>query len=293
MLFHLIEKLKPFQPIYLHVEPNEQTRPNSAYWHLQCKELCISNLRNILKVITLSTISVLVGLVAGYRWRSPDTTGTTHGKIYSPFVEEHQSATRSRLVQFDARLHHPTPYGGPPSPAVDRLWQDLAVNWTAVSIPESLGKKANLAGSALIRRRDEDGNPILEYFASFEVFHQLHCLDLLRKAAQPNYHYYSQLGEPMFHGNELYQLSTHIGHCVDILRQSLTCNPDYALIGYVHVDGQDFPVPNFPAVKHQCRPFESFEALRRWTEERAVGELRLEDLLDRTDERITVLSEIP
>lgn len=118
----------------------------------------------------------------------------------------------------------------------------------------------------------------------------------------------------MFHGNELYQLSTHIGqyykplfifnvgsrltcipkgHCVDILRQSLTCNPDYALIGYVHVDGQDFPVPNFPAVKHQCRPFESFEALRRWTEERAVGELRLEDLLDRTDERITVLSEIP
>lgn len=82
MLFHLIEKLKPFQPIYLHVEPNEQTRPNSAYWHLQYKELCISNLRNILKVVTLSTISVLVGLVAGYRWRSLDTTGTTHGKIY-------------------------------------------------------------------------------------------------------------------------------------------------------------------------------------------------------------------
>ncbi|KAI1506306.1 hypothetical protein F5X99DRAFT_366240 [Biscogniauxia marginata] len=138
------------------------------------------------------------------------------------------------------------------------------------------------------RKRDEESNT-LEYFASVEVFHQLHCLDLLRKAAHPNYEYYSQLGEPMFQADELYQLGTHIGHCIDILRQSLTCKPDYSLIGYVYVDGIDFPVPNFPAVKHQCH---DFGALQKWTEERAVEELKVEYLLDRTDKRVTVLSEV-
>ncbi|KAI1208509.1 uncharacterized protein F4807DRAFT_468719 [Annulohypoxylon truncatum] len=297
MLFHLVKKMRPFQSIYLHVEPDEQTRPHSAYGsaygYIQRRETCFNKLVDLFKAATIPTICLLVGLVAGYRWHGQDARGVTHEGIYPSSVEERLPDARSGVVQFDARLHHPTPYGGPPSPTVDRLWRDLAVNWTAVSIPEPLGNRANLAGSALIRRGDKDGNPTLQYLASVEVFHQLHCLDLLRKAAQPNYDYYSQLGEPMFHDDSLYQLSTHIGHCLDILRQSLTCNPDHALIGYVHVDGQDFPVPNFPSVKHQCSPPEQFEELRRWTKEKAVEELTLGDLLDKTDARITVLSEVP
>ncbi|KAL1877115.1 hypothetical protein VTK73DRAFT_8852 [Phialemonium thermophilum] len=210
--------------------------------------------------------------------------------LVAPFLEQHPSVAQPHLVRFDARLHHPTVYGGPPSPAVESLWMDLAVNFTPVAIPEIPGKKAGLSGSVLMARNDKSGNRELAYLATVEVFHQLHCLDLLRKAAYPNFGYYSQLGEPMFNDNELYQLGPHIGHCVDILRQSLTCKPDYALIGYSYVEGLDYPVPNFPAVKHNCH---NFSALQKWTEERAVRELRLEDLVDRKDERVVVLKEVP
>lgn len=68
------------------------------------------------------------------------------------------------------------------------------------------------------------------------------------------------------------------------------CSPDYAMVGYYYVDGLKYPVPNYAEATHSCQ---DFTALQRWAEERAVSDLRLEDLLDPTDERVKVLIQTP
>ena len=48
------------------------------------------------------------------------------------------------------------------------------------------------------------------YFAQYEVFHQLHCLDLLRKSNHFNWDYYAELGK-MEWENGLDVLKEHVG----------------------------------------------------------------------------------
>ena len=50
------------------------------------------------------------------------------------------------------------------------------------------------------------------------VFHQLHCLDNLRKSIHPEY--YQEDDDPMHLNYE------HYMHCIDSLRQSLMCFSD-------------------------------------------------------------------
>lgn len=59
--------------------------------------------------------------------------------------------------------------------------------------------------------------------AEIDVFHQLHCLNALRKALVMNYDYYwgAKWGfEPPL------MFTTHLEHCMDILRQNIMCHSD-------------------------------------------------------------------
>lgn len=85
------------------------------------------------------------------------------------------------------------------------------------------------------------------------VFHQLHCLDMLRQAlyaASPELG-----GEPghksahAHHEDENHEQSMyHIGHCFDLLRQTLMCRPDLTVeVGNETLGG----VTGF-GTEHQC-----------------------------------------
>lgn len=65
------------------------------------------------------------------------------------------------------------------------------------------------------------------------MFHQLHCLDYVRKALYPEYYvqddvdrlYWMHIGK--FHFPSCYlPLLTRLEHCVDYLRQALMCFAD-------------------------------------------------------------------
>jgi hypothetical protein len=55
-----------------------------------------------------------------------------------------------------------------------------------------------------------------------EVFHHLHCLDLLRKKIHENY--YKDKDGNWEAGPEVMRL--HVDHCIDMLRQKLMCDGD-------------------------------------------------------------------
>ncbi|KAF2104953.1 hypothetical protein NA57DRAFT_71152 [Rhizodiscina lignyota] len=106
----------------------------------------------------------------------------------------------------------------------------LSKDWIAAhSIPESASPP------------DDPNSGIYQ----ISVFHQLHCLGIIRQRLNdPNNSYFAPSGVGF----------NHSMHCVDMIRQSLTCNADLAL-----ATTEDFY--DFDGGWHRCR---DFGAIQRW-----------------------------
>lgn len=98
------------------------------------------------------------------------------------------------------------------------------------------------------------------YLVGLDVFHQLHCLDNVRKALWPDRY------KPEDHmgGQNMSLLSPkHVDHCLDQLRQSIQCQSDLST-NWLFWD-PDFE-SNMAArdVEHSCR---SFDSVLDWAKE--------------------------
>lgn len=104
------------------------------------------------------------------------------------------------------------------------------------------------------------------YYATVEVFHQLHCLDIIRKFIwRNNYGHvdtfqdppemvWEHVGKPRAHVRMHSAILTICeDHCLDLLRQVLMCNCDIGLIFYTDV-GSRQPVARV-STTHMCRNF--------------------------------------
>jgi Mycotoxin biosynthesis protein UstYa len=114
------------------------------------------------------------------------------------------------------------------------------------------------------------------YMAHFDVFHQIHCLNALRKTAFKDYPNYPT--KPHDHRPELKYI--HLAHCVDILVQNLMCQPNVDLITYNWVETQSIPVADFN-IKHQCRNWDVIAAWQKGNsvpEEKWVGMPKTDDV---------------
>ncbi|MCJ1330069.1 hypothetical protein MMC10_006750 [Thelotrema lepadinum] len=112
------------------------------------------------------------------------------------------------------------------------------------------------------------------YMATLEMFHQLHCLNMVRMGLRPE-RYSFALHYNVSEGT----LSKHYDHCIDILRQVIMCNGDTSLLTFHWVEGNPFPYPDFNTW-HQCRdPEQILEwALRRQPDMKALVEKKPTDV---------------
>lgn len=100
------------------------------------------------------------------------------------------------------------------------------------------------------------------YMGHFDVFHQIHCLNALRKAAFQDYAPYptnAQIHQPKLK-------YVHLAHCVDILVQNLMCQPNVDLVTFNWVETQSIPYPDFN-INHQCR---DWDAIAGWLESNSI-----------------------
>ncbi|KAG4413536.1 hypothetical protein IFR04_013319 [Cadophora malorum] len=199
-------------------------------------------------------------LVASYR-RSDHSCSCIPSKaeIYSPA----QSALEYVTQQFQGALNLKSVYKGTPRKELDDAWDALSpgsiLPGPTLSISESeldlIGKDATV--NATVKIPDELGGG---YFATLEVFHNLHCLNLVRMATYKE-HYEKQ------HAFGDHWLRSHIDHCIDMIRQRLTCTADIGLVTAVWVDGYSEPYPDF-STRHQCR---DFDKIRDWALDQALN----------------------
>jgi hypothetical protein len=92
--------------------------------------------------------------------------------------------------------------------------------------------------------------PKSKYIVGLDVFHQLHCLNMVRKALNPAYY------PPDLSELEQKNMGMHLGHCIEHLRHAIMCNADISTaywqwneeIGKTQADAR---------VVHTCREWES------------------------------------
>lgn len=103
---------------------------------------------------------------------------------------------------------------------------------------------------------DEEGG----YFVTLDVFHQLHCLNEIRKQIYRD-HYPTQHSQS--------EQLEHADHCVDMLRQVLMCHGDVSIQTYEWIDDYRWPWPRFHT-EHECR---NWDAITEWAGQRYIGSI--------------------
>ncbi|KAG2143189.1 hypothetical protein BD769DRAFT_1772242 [Suillus cothurnatus] len=195
--------------------------------------------------------------------------------LYSPANEAVESIG---IIRFNGTLGTPSIYRGPPSPEINAAWDRISLNAFTVRMTlEQLLRTGEKPSPSMVRYPDEYGGG---YMASVEVIHQLHCIDMLRRASWGE-HDNSTSHE--FHESPEVFWRIHLDHCIEMLRQNLMCRGDVTMLTYDWVKGMDGPLPNFNT-PHQCR---NFEKILNWVDEHRVflpksKVVRLEDNVDLT-----------
>lgn len=151
----------------------------------------------------------------------------------------------------------------PPSDEVDAAWDRLSTRNPIIvdrSDIVAMGKDPNDAA-----KWPEDWYGPDKYIGKVDVFHQIHCLDRVRRSLHWNFeHYYGSefpSGTPV--GN--YHTS-HVDHCVYVLLQNLQCAANVDVYPQFWMDAQDYVFPDFN-IDHKCR---DFDAILDWQEKNSV-----------------------
>lgn len=154
-----------------------------------------------------------------------------------------------------------------PSPAVDAAWDYISTEGLEIiTVSSQAISSSNKDPSRSVRAPESWGQGHDAFVAQVDVFHQIHCLNELRKEIFYD-HYYNGPADTVH--------KDHKSHCIHMLLQNLMCHADTEIVthNWVHnsriPDPKERPLPDFDVVK-QCR---DFDRILEWARENAVGDL--------------------
>ncbi|ENH74722.1 hypothetical protein FOC1_g10003504 [Fusarium oxysporum f. sp. cubense race 1] len=216
---------------------------DSRDWETHIEQSSKQRVPNYMSAIALTSILlnlllIISSLCLWVRTRSPlppwpDT-------LYSPA----QSAVEYEIVTFNSDF--PEDHSGKTdfygaSPEAEEAWRNLMKPYL-VRISGQEASRLSRPTSQISRDPDY-------YITSLDVYHQLHCLNDIRKMVRD------------FNSTEggLGRLQTmHKFHCIDSIRQSLMCNADLSLIHWYWAPqvGKNFPNAT---TTHICRKWSLIE----------------------------------
>jgi hypothetical protein len=183
-------------------------------------------------------------LVMRWRPRTYDIGYETDLKAAYPAVEVHQVRFTSYWGPESNGTTAESQYVGSSSPEIDAAWNVLYkgywVDLTGDEATSVIGKAKAL----------EDGF----YITGLDMFHQLHCVDHLRRTLNEYYDGRESPSTPR----------VHVDHCIDQLRQNVMCHADMTPRVFVEPDNLLSKTPDDAAI-HTCR---NWEKLQKWAAER-------------------------
>ncbi|KAF4635476.1 hypothetical protein G7Y89_g2625 [Cudoniella acicularis] len=169
-------------------------------------------------------------------------------QIYSPA----QDALEYKTVVFHSNAaSDSTPYQGPPSEEVDAAWDVLYRHVGISQIDEESARQLPNQTAPLLAGSSQ-------YIVGLDVFHQLHCLNMIRKSLYPEYYGGHPLGvkaNGSYQAEIKWQNDWHIAHCIDSIRQSLMCSIDVSTISWTWIPESNLSAPD-ARTTHTCRDWD-------------------------------------
>ncbi|KAK3374968.1 hypothetical protein B0H63DRAFT_481410 [Podospora didyma] len=211
--------------------------------------------------VTLFTLSVCM------KTAKPSDTGFL-GRIstYSPLFP----AVQYELKKFTLQ---PIPKGSPYAgygPEVDKAWDYIANDIGDIMITEEERVKLGLSPDSLRIQNPRTGE--WGYRAGVEVFHQLHCLNLLRQAVYRDYYGRKEVGGDVGDADGPEDLLGHVDHCIEAIRENMMCQSDVSVFTFKKFpeladEGVEGDWPDFQ-INHMCR---NYEAIRKWNNDHVAA----------------------
>ncbi|KAI9157976.1 Cyclochlorotine biosynthesis protein R [Paramyrothecium foliicola] len=164
-------------------------------------------------------------------------------EIYSPA----QSAVEYKTVVFNGGLRgDKTAYQGS-SDEVNARWEAL---YNEIGMSQISAKAASRLPNATT---PVAGDPS-QYMVELDVFHQLHCLNLMRKLVYPDVFHFDLTSKSEIAEDNIY----HMEHCYDQLRQALQCASDVSTIYWEWSVEKKKMFGNLRTT-HTCRDFDKIK----------------------------------
>ncbi|KAJ3556369.1 hypothetical protein NM688_g2070 [Phlebia brevispora] len=164
--------------------------------------------------------------------------------LYSPAQDAIAYETRPFSVKIEGTM---AIYFGEPSGEVDQAWKELYGDFDLSQLSED--EVVRLPN----KTAPYSGDPT-KHVVILTVFHQLHCVNVLRKVFRSDYYADPVTGDigSMLHAD----IPLHVTHCLDFLRQGAMCAADLSPIPFIWDDEVQDAIPN-PDIVHTCRKWEN------------------------------------
>ncbi|KAF7195966.1 hypothetical protein HII31_02728, partial [Pseudocercospora fuligena] len=176
------------------------------------------------------------------------------------FVSQFDRSYRTTMFpawNYTMPAHTVAPNGGSfEDSKVDQLWRELGVHANFITIPVSEGPTHGLDVHRHVILPDKI-NGEDHFIATFEVVHQLHCLDMLRQNLWFNRDWYKEHHES---DAPVMMKKIHIkspDHCLEMLRHRLMCTADRGLVAWTWASAPYGMIVDFER-PHRCRNSKPF-----------------------------------
>ncbi|CZT13177.1 uncharacterized protein RAG0_16749 [Rhynchosporium agropyri] len=197
------------------------------------------------------------------------TSTLEHVKKFSAYSPA-ASAVEYQTVKFNATMGEGSPYVGK-GPEVDEAWYKISYDIGDQVITDAERKIIGMPESHLRATNPKTG--VEGYRVGLEVFHQLHCINLLRQVTYKDYYSQPELGFGNFAGTQE-DLQMHTDHCLEILRMNAECNADIGVFTFYMEEGDPLPWPELNSY-HQCR---NFNKVKEWASDNSIGNMERGDV---------------
>ncbi|KAK2036471.1 hypothetical protein LZ31DRAFT_483687, partial [Colletotrichum somersetense] len=213
-------------------------------------------------VCLLTFISGAITMIAALRWAPSDKYCASKLSIWSPLIEAIEYEERDWESNFEVRK---SGFTGPPTPEMEAKWDDISTVPAVIIPPERV---------PLLNRSVEQGflaapSPALGYVGVIEVFHHLHCINVLRQYIWKD-SYPEGLLPTLLKYNSPEVAREHTNHCIETLRQAITCSSDvnpYLIYQKTPSSSPGSSLQEDFGAFHKCR---RFDKLLAWVKENGL-----------------------
>ncbi|KAK4182495.1 hypothetical protein QBC35DRAFT_547483 [Podospora australis] len=219
---------------------------------------------NIL-LLSLSIFALSMSLSLNFGFFTPRNWALRHTSSHSPLLLDFEIPIIKKKHNITLLLpENPSIYRQEPSDEVDLAWQrigDLRLFPLTLEDVLAIGKNPE----DIVKFPPNFGLGEETYAGRVDVFHQLHCLDALRREAYFEHYYSQNYPRGWNETTEMHRL--HLSHCIEYLLESILCQASTDVDTHIWTDGVEHPFPDFRN-ERKCR---DYSAIKKWHNRNAVN----------------------